>query len=48
LDVAVGSAALRGELIGIGPADPASFISALAALLLVGVAASHVPALANL
>jgi len=40
----VGGAALRSELIGIGPADPVSFVGAIAVLLLVGAAASYVPA----
>jgi predicted permease len=40
----VGGAALRSELIGVGPADPVSFVSAVVVFLVVGVAASYVPA----
>ena len=40
----VGGAALRSELIGVGPADPVSFGGGMVLLLLVGVAASYVPA----
>jgi len=39
-----GGSALRSLLIGIGPADPASFGIAVLLLLLVGAAASYVPA----
>lgn len=40
----VGGAALRSLLIGIGPADPLSFAGAVLVLVLVGAAASYVPA----
>jgi hypothetical protein len=40
----LGGSALRSTLIGIGPADPASFGGAVLVLLLVGAAASYVPA----
>jgi ABC-type antimicrobial peptide transport system permease subunit len=40
----VGGIALRSLLIGIGPADPVSFGGAVLVLLLVGAAASYVPA----
>ena len=40
----MGGAALRSMLIGIGPADPVSFGGAVLVLLLVGAAASYVPA----
>lgn len=40
----LGGSALRSVLIGIGPADPVSFGSAVLVLLLVGAAASYVPA----
>jgi ABC-type antimicrobial peptide transport system permease subunit len=39
-----GGAALRSLLIGIGPADPASFGGAALVLLIVGAAASYLPA----
>jgi ABC-type antimicrobial peptide transport system permease subunit len=40
----MGGSALRSTLIGIGPADPVSFAGAVLVLLLVGAAASYVPA----
>jgi putative ABC transport system permease protein len=40
----LGATALGSLLIGIGPADPASFGAAVLAILLVGAAASYVPA----
>jgi ABC-type antimicrobial peptide transport system permease subunit len=40
----IGGAALRSMLIGIGPADPVSFGVAALVLLLIGAAASYVPA----
>jgi predicted permease len=40
----VGGAVLRSELIGVGPADPVSFGGGMVLLLLVGVAASYIPA----
>ena len=40
----LGGSALRSVLIGVGPADPVSFGGAVLVLLLVGAAASYVPA----
>jgi predicted permease len=40
----LGASALRSTLIGVGPADPSSFAGAAVVLLLVGAAASYVPA----
>ncbi|MBA2257881.1 MAG: FtsX-like permease family protein [Acidobacteria bacterium] len=40
----LGGAALRSLLIGVGPADPLSFAGAVLVLVLVGAAASYVPA----
>ena len=40
----LGGAALRSLLIGVGPADPVSFAGAVLVLVLVGAAASYVPA----